>query len=133
MPRVKIQPAGIELEVLEGESVAEAAWRQGYIWPTQCWGQVDCVTCFTKIIDGELCALPAEEAELDAIRFRMSEKFRNNPLVRLGCQLRCKGNDLVLEKKGFRPAEPADNNMENSGAQPATGQGAGAPVESGRA
>lgn len=120
MPRVTIQPAGIELEVNEGESVAEAAWRQDYVWPTQCWGQADCMSCFTKIVDGELCAVPAEQVELDAIRLKMSGRFKTNPLVRLGCQLRCHGSGLVLEKKGFRPAAPADNNMVDS-------------VESGRA
>ena len=111
MPRVTVLPAGIELEVRDGESVAEAAWRQGYIWPTQCYGQADCITCFTKIVGGELCAQPAEELELDAIRFKMSSRMRTNSLVRLGCQLRVTGEDLVLEKVGFRVAEPEDNNM----------------------
>lgn len=129
MPWVTIQPTGVRLEVREGESVAEAAWRQGYVWPTQCWGQADCMTCFTKILDGELCAIPADQVEADAKRFKMSERFRSNPLVRLACQLRCKGDGLVLEKKGFRRAEPEDNNMVDAGEQPATG----ATVRSGSA
>ncbi|MEV6164884.1 2Fe-2S iron-sulfur cluster-binding protein [Streptomyces sp. NPDC052052] len=104
-----IQPSGSELEVAEGESVAEAAWRQGHDWPTQCWGQADCMTCFTRIIDGELCALPAEQEELDAIRLRMSPRFRTNPLVRLACRLRCARDGLVLEKRGFRPSPAADD------------------------
>lgn len=121
MPWVRIEPAGVRLEVRDGESVAEAAWRQDYVWPTQCWGQADCMTCWTKIIDGELSATPAEEFELDAKRFKMAEKFRSSPLIRLGCQLRCTGDDLVLEKRGFRPAEPEDNNMTAAGEQVAVG------------
>jgi 2Fe-2S ferredoxin len=102
---VTIQPSGDELELAEGESVAEAAWRQGHVWPTQCWGQADCMACFTRIVDGELSALPAEQDELDAMRLKMSPRLRADPLVRLACRLRCTGDGLVLEKRGFRPAE----------------------------
>ncbi|MDX6740168.1 2Fe-2S iron-sulfur cluster-binding protein [Actinocorallia sp. A-T 12471] len=109
MPRVRILPAGAEFEVGEGEAVAEAAWRHGHVWPTQCWGQADCMTCFTRIVDGELCALPAEREELDAVRAKMSPRFRSDPLVRLACRLRCQGDGLVLEKQGFRAAEPAES------------------------
>lgn len=112
MPHVKILPAGVTIEVKPGEAVAEAAWRQGFVWPTQCWGQADCMSCFTKIVDGERDAIPAEETELDAIRLKMTGRMRNDSLIRLACQLRCTGSSLVLEKRGFRPAVPEDNNME---------------------
>lgn len=108
MARVTVQPCGSELDVAEGESVAEAAWRQGHEWPTQCWGQADCMTCFTRIVGGELSALPAEQEELDAIRLRMSPRFRTDPLVRLACRLRCAGDGLVVEKRGFRPVTAVD-------------------------
>jgi 2Fe-2S ferredoxin len=111
VPRVKIQPSGVELDVDPGESVAEAAWRQGYIWPTQCWGQAECMSCFTRIVDGELSAVPAGDHELDAIRLRMNPRLRSNALIRLACQLRVRGNELVLDKAGVRRAEPADHNM----------------------
>jgi len=132
MARVTVLPAEIELEVRNGESVAEAAWRQGYIWPTQCYGQADCVTCFTKIVDGELCALPAEELELDAIRFKMSSRMRTDKLVRLGCQLKVTGEDLVLQKVGFRKAESEDNNMVDEELVPAGTQLATEPERSSR-
>ncbi len=109
--RVRIQPSGIDLEVQTGESVAEAAWRQGYVWPTQCWGQADCMSCFTRIVDGELAAVPAEEFELDAIRFRMNPRLRSNALIRLACQLKVSGRGLVLDKPGVRPAQDEDHNM----------------------
>lgn len=118
MSRVTVQPAGITLEVRDGESVAEAAWRQGYVWPTQCWGQADCVTCFTKIVDGELCALPPGELERDAIRLKMSSRMRTNSLVRLACQLKITGEDLVVEKVGFRAVGPEDNNMVDQTVRP---------------
>jgi 2Fe-2S ferredoxin len=107
VPRVLIQPSGLEFEVGAGEAVAEAAWRQGIVWPTQCWGQADCMTCFARIVDGELSAEPAREFELEAIRFKMSDKMKSNPLVRLGCQLRVTGSGLVLHKAGVRSEDPA--------------------------
>lgn len=111
MAWVTVQPAGVELEVSDGESVAEAAWRQGYVWPTRCWGQVDCMSCFTRILDGELKAIPAEQDELDGIRLKLAGRLRTDPAVRLGCQLRCTGDGLVVEKRGFRTGRPEDNNM----------------------
>lgn len=110
MHRVRIEPAGVDLEVENGESVAEAAWRQGYHWPTQCYGQADCMSCFTKVVDGELAALPAEELELDAMRLKMSKSVQSLT-VRLGCQLKVCGEGLVLHKAGFRESEAADHNM----------------------
>jgi len=113
MARVRILPAGIDLEVEPYESVAEAAWRQGYVWPTQCWGQLDCMSCFTRIVDGERDALPAEDAELDAVRMKMPGPMASDSLVRLACQLRCKGDSLVLEKRGVRSEVAEDNNMKD--------------------
>jgi 2Fe-2S ferredoxin len=127
VPTVLIQPAGIELDVRDGESVAEAAWRQGYVWPTQCWGQTDCMSCFAKILDGELAARPADQEELDAIRFKMSDKMKSNPLVRLGCRIRVSGAGLVLEKQGVRPEQSADHNMLDDGAQPSRSSAARRP------
>ncbi|GLJ98856.1 hypothetical protein GCM10017594_20530 [Microbacterium terrae] len=118
MPRVRIMPADVELEVNPGESVAEAAWRQGWVWPTQCWGQADCLSCFTRIVDGEQDAVPAEDLELDAIRLKMTGKMRTDGQVRLACQLRCTGTALVLEKRGFRREIPEDNNMLTAEAEP---------------
>jgi 2Fe-2S ferredoxin len=111
VPRVHIQPSDIDLDVERGESVAEAAWRQGYVWPTRCWGQADCMSCFTRIVDGEMSAVPADEFERDAIRLRMNPRLRSNPLIRLACQLKVRGSDLVLDKPGVRLAEAADHNM----------------------
>lgn len=113
MARVKILPANIDLEVESYESVAEAAWRQGFIWPTQCWGQLECMSCFTKIVDGERDALPAGDAELDAVRMKMPGPLASDSLVRLACQLRCRGESLVLEKRGVREALSEDNNMQD--------------------
>lgn len=113
MARVKILPAGLDLEVEPNESVAEAAWRQGLVWPTQCWGQLECMSCFARIVGGERDALPAGEEELDAVRMKMPGPLASDSLVRLACQLRCTGDSLVLEKRGVRKAVREDNNMQD--------------------
>ncbi|ROO85647.1 ferredoxin [Actinocorallia herbida] len=132
MPWVRIQPSGTEFEVFDGEAVAEAAWRQGHGWPTQCWGQADCMSCFTRILDGELCALPAEQDELDAVSLKMSPQLRSNHLIRLGCRLRCVGDGLVLEKQGFRPADRTGEDTADPAGPPPPSPGAEARAEPGR-
>jgi 2Fe-2S ferredoxin len=99
---VRVEPAGVEFDVLRGESVAEAAWRLGYTWPTKCWGQADCMVCFARVVDGELQAEPPDENELYQMRTKLPRRLRS-PLTRLACQLRVTGDGLVLEKKGVQP------------------------------
>jgi 2Fe-2S ferredoxin len=101
MTVVRIEPGGIGIEVKSRESVAEAAWRQGYTWPTKCWGQMDCVTCFARIREGEERILPPQDDELFAMRTRLPARLRS-PLVRLGCRILVTGDGVVLEKKGVR-------------------------------
>jgi 2Fe-2S ferredoxin len=103
VPWVTVEPSGIRIEVQEKEPVAAAAWRQGFAWPTKCWGQAACMSCFTKIVRGELAAEPVTQEESDAMRLRMAKRLRS-PLVRLACRLHVKKDGLVLEKRGVRPA-----------------------------
>jgi ferredoxin, 2Fe-2S len=107
---VTVEPSGIRFEVHPDESVADAAWRHGLHWPTKCWGQLECMACFAKVLDGETAAVPMGEAEYDALRLRATRRLRQ-PMTRLACHLKIKGAGLVLEKVGVRPAEPGDNNM----------------------
>lgn len=121
MPHVTVQPSGIEIDVRENESVAEAAWRQGMVWPTKCWGQLECMSCFTKIVDGELSAVPATDDEHDAMRLRMTDRIRS-PLVRLGCQLRVRKSGLVLEKQGVRPSADTESTIDGSNEEKVEGR-----------
>src|SRR5215213_3584688 len=101
MPLVRVEPGGFEFEVDRGESVAEAAWRHGYTWPTRCWGQADCQLCFARILDGELSIEDPGAEELEAMRSKLPPRFRS-PLTRLACRLMIKGDGVVLEKNGVR-------------------------------
>lgn len=107
MTRVTVQPGDLALEVADDESVAEAAWRQGWRWPTTCWGKAECTVCSVLVLDGEQAVLPADDEEIDAIDLRMPLHLRL-PGTRLACRLRLRGDGAVVEKKGVRP--PAGTN-----------------------
>ncbi len=98
---VRIEPLGATFEVNPEETVAEAAWRLGYSWPTRCWGQAECMVCHTKIISGEAEVEPASAYELERMRALLPIRWRN-PSRRLACQLKVTGPGVVLEKSGVR-------------------------------
>lgn len=107
MPVVTIVPGDLKIEVATGETLAQAAWRQGYHWPTTCWGDMQCMVCATVVCGGEAVAEPATAAEEAAIAERMP-RFRQLPGTRLACRLRVSGDGLVVEKEGVRaPTVPA--------------------------
>jgi 2Fe-2S ferredoxin len=101
MSVVTIVPGDIRIEVASGETLAQAAWRQGYHWPTTCWGEMQCMVCAAVVRGGEDAAEPATVEEEAAISERMP-RFRQQPGTRLACQLRVRGEGLVIEKEGVR-------------------------------
>jgi 2Fe-2S ferredoxin len=106
MPAVRVEPSGIEFEVAAGESIAEAAWRHGYTWPTKCWGKAECMVCWTRILDGELSVEPPGHEEQLAMRSRLPPKLRSQ-FTRLACRTVVIADGLVLEKKGVLPPPPS--------------------------
>jgi len=108
MATVHVEPAGIDIDVQPGESVAEAAWRQGYTWPTRCWGQAECMACFVRVLDGEMHTEPAGEGELFEMRTKLP-KYLRDPFTRLACRLQVTGEGVVLEKKGVLPPRFPDD------------------------
>jgi 2Fe-2S ferredoxin len=107
MATVRVEPAGIELDVRAGESLIEAAWRLGYVWPTNCYGQAECMACAVRVVDGESSIESAGAEELSAMKTRMPKKLRA-PATRLACCLTVTGEGLVVEKKGVRKSVSDD-------------------------
>jgi 2Fe-2S ferredoxin len=101
VPVVRVEPAGLEFEVRPGESVAEAAWRHGYYWPTRCWGQAECMVCYTRVVAGDGAVEPPDDYELDQMDALLPRLWRA-PATRLACQLRIVGPGVVLAKEGVR-------------------------------
>lgn len=104
MATVRVEPDGHHISVAEGESLIEAAWRQGYTWPTTCFGQARCTACRVEILAGTENVDPPEGDEVDALT---SLGRRRSRTVRLACRLR-PGGDLVVVKHGVRPGSPAE-------------------------
>jgi ferredoxin, 2Fe-2S len=99
---VRVMPAGIDIAVAAGETLFEAASRQGYAWPTRCCGQAQCMLCALEIEDGVDNAVAPEREEQEAIRRIQSL----HPMVRdcrLACRMKAAG-PLVVRKEGVRRA-----------------------------
>jgi 2Fe-2S ferredoxin len=103
---VRVEPAGVELEVAEGETVMAAAERAGYRWPTVCGGQAQCGVCALEVLSGgDGLSAPAP---LEAGRLAQLPEIRMWPerTYRLACQLRVPSEELagragvVVRKKG---------------------------------
>jgi 2Fe-2S ferredoxin len=97
---VRVEPAGVEFEVRQGESVIAAAWRAGYQWPTTCWGQAECGVCAMEILEGvELLDLVGK-VESDRLR---SLPRREGGGRRLACQTRLvAAGTVTVRKPGVR-------------------------------
>jgi 2Fe-2S ferredoxin len=105
---VTVEPGGYVIDVAPGESLAEAAWRQGYRWPTTCWGRAECMVCAVVVTAGERALVAADPEEDDAVALRMPPQLRR-PASRLACRLRVRADGAVVEKKGVRPPPDADD------------------------
>ena len=102
VPTVRIEPIGIVVDVLEGESIMTAANRTGYYWPTVCGGEGSCHTCYLRVLAGKENLTPEEAYEHEGLEdIRRVVRYPDD--VRLACQVRTLG-DAVVEKRGVRVA-----------------------------
>jgi 2Fe-2S ferredoxin len=100
MITIRIEPSGLQFEAEPGETMMEAARRQGYYWPTTCGGNGECTTCACTIVEGEKNVSELgrfESKSLVAGRGR----FAVQGGLRLGCQARVYG-DVTVRKPGVR-------------------------------
>lgn len=91
---VRVEPAGIDIEVEDGEALMEAADRLGYEWPTFCHMQCLCAECYVEVRSGaENCSeVAAQEKETLANHDRPDG-------ARLACQLLVDG-DVTVYREG---------------------------------
>src|SRR3970040_120316 len=52
MPRVRVEPLGIEVEAPRGETVLDAVSAHGYYWPVGCAKNGECTNCAMEVISG---------------------------------------------------------------------------------
>jgi ferredoxin, 2Fe-2S len=102
VPRIRIEPLGIEIDARQGDSVMEAANAGGYFWPIGCDRLGECTNCAMDVISGvgRLSRMGRYERN-NLIRQRGTVSVEN-PRLRLACQARIDG-DVVVHKDGVRP------------------------------
>ncbi|HEY1966595.1 MAG TPA: 2Fe-2S iron-sulfur cluster-binding protein [Pseudonocardia sp.] len=95
---VSVEPAGVVIGVRPGEPLLEAAFREGYRWPSVCGGEAMCGTCFVKVQHGAEHTSAVRSAEQNRLKFigRAAD-----PSIRLACQLRVSGAVSIF-KRGVR-------------------------------
>lgn len=102
MPRIRVEPIGIEVEAPTGETVLDAVAAQGFYWPVGCAKNGECTNCAMEVVSGvgRLSAMGRYERQ-NLIRQRGRSSIED-PRLRLACQARLQG-DVVVFKPGVSP------------------------------
>ena len=99
----RVEPIGVEIEVREGETLFDAAYREGYDWPTICLGQGSCTHCHVRLLKGGEHVSPVtNEHERRGIK-RLAQRLYDQEVggIRLACQIELSG-DVVVEQSVFK-------------------------------
>ena len=102
MPRIRVEPLGLEIDAPRGETVLDAVVAHGYFWPVGCAKNGECTNCAMDVVAGvgRLSAMGRFERQ-NLIRQR-GRASTEDPRLRLACQARVEG-DVVVFKRGVIP------------------------------
>ncbi|MCV7150204.1 (2Fe-2S)-binding protein [Mycolicibacterium pyrenivorans] len=99
---MRVEPAGIDIDVHPGETLMQAAWRAGYYWPTLCLARGTCTACRCEILDGLHLLSERTDAEVALLGSLDRRVRRANPRrIRLACQAKASGH-ITVRKPGVR-------------------------------
>jgi 2Fe-2S ferredoxin len=101
--RVRVEPAGIEFDAQPGETLMEAAGRNGYQWPTVCNGMGSCGVCLCSLLSPPDGLSPPTRFETEGLTVMAGGHPLAGTSLRLACQARVQA-DVVVLKYGVRPA-----------------------------
>ncbi len=102
MPRIRVEPLGIEVEAPAGETVMDAVCAQGYFWPVGCAKNGECTNCAMEVVAGIGRLSPMGRYERQNLLRQRGPRSVEDPRLRLACQARIEG-DVVVRKQGVRP------------------------------
>jgi ferredoxin len=102
VPRIRVEPSGIELLAEPRESMVEAAERLGYYWPVGCDRNGECTNCAMDVISGLARLSSMGRYERQNIVRQRGHTALEDARLRLGCQARVLG-DVVVFKRGVAP------------------------------
>jgi 2Fe-2S ferredoxin len=99
---MRVEPAGIDIDVRRGETLMAAAWRAGYDWPTLCYAMGRCTACRCEVVEGLHVLSERTDAEVALLGELNRRVRRANPRrVRLACQVTTTG-DVTVRKPGVK-------------------------------
>jgi ferredoxin, 2Fe-2S len=102
MTRIIVQPAGLEYEAQQGDTLMDAARSLGYYWPTSCGGQGVCTTCLSEVLSGGELLAEMGRSERKTLTAERGEAIFKRP-VRLACQAAVlHEGTIVVSKPGVR-------------------------------
>jgi 2Fe-2S ferredoxin len=98
---IRVEPLGVEIEVMTDETIMGAACRQGYRWPSICNGQAECTTCYVRVVAGQANLGPMGAVEQRGMEMLLRSFPGAGGAIRLACQATLVG-DVVVRKPGVR-------------------------------
>jgi ferredoxin, 2Fe-2S len=99
--KIEVEPARVAFDIHADETIIQAAWRNGYTWPTICGGVGTCKTCVFQILSGAENLSPIEPWEASGLRSIADSLPNHGEGSRLACQTRVTA-DIRLRKIGVR-------------------------------
>ena len=102
MPRIRIEPLGVEVPAAPGETVLDSVARSGYFWPVGCDRIGECTNCAMEVISGVGRLSQMGRYERQNLLRQRGPRAIADPRLRLACQARVQG-DVVVYKRGVRP------------------------------
>ena len=102
MPRIRVEPLGIEVEAPAGETIMDAVCAHGYFWPVGCARNGECTNCAMDVISGVGRLSPMGRYERQNLIRQRGPRAVDDPRLRLACQARVQG-DIVVYKRGVLP------------------------------
>ena len=102
MPRIRVEPLGIEVETPRGETVMDAVCARGYFWPVGCAKNGECTNCAMDVVSGIGRLSPMGRYERQNLLRQHGSRSIEDPRLRLACQARVEG-DIVVYKRGVMP------------------------------
>ncbi|MCC7365207.1 MAG: 2Fe-2S iron-sulfur cluster binding domain-containing protein [Dehalococcoidia bacterium] len=102
MPRIRVEPLGIEVEAPAEQTVMQAFEAHGYYWPVGCERNGECTNCAMDVISGIGRLTPMGRYERANLVRQRGPRSIEDPRLRLACQARIRG-DVVVYKRGVEP------------------------------
>jgi ferredoxin len=102
MPRIRVEPLGLEVQAELGATVVEAMNAGGYYWPVGCALNGECTNCAMEVVSGIARLSPIGRYERQNIVRQRGARASEDPRLRLACQAHVQG-DIVVYKRGVIP------------------------------